>query len=256
MDNIILTNIQRFSLHDGPGIRTTVFLKGCSLRCPWCSNPENLNPCIEPFINEGKKSVCGKEYTVDEIYLEVMKDRDFYDSDGGVTFSGGEALLQIEKIIPLLQKFKAAGITIALETSLFVQSDKLKRAMPYVDYFYVDMKIMDKERCREKINGDLRIYKENLDVLSATKSFIVRVPVIGGFTDDENNRKLVVAEIVKYNDSIEKIELIKGHNLGVSKYKSLSMALPRYVGVSDELMEQYKKEIVEAVSVPVEVCKL
>ena len=114
-DKILVTNIQRFSLHDGPGIRTTVFLKGCSLKCPWCANPENLKPYQEKYIKNGIISTYGKYMSCEEIYDEVIKDKNFYievshsmtnnyleSLPGGITFSGGEALLQVEKIIPLL----------------------------------------------------------------------------------------------------------------------------------------------------------
>lgn len=256
MLTLLATNIQRFSLHDGPGIRTTVFLKGCSLRCPWCSNPENLNPYIEPYNKDGKEGVFGKEYYDDEVFNEVMKDKNFYDNDGGVTFSGGEALLQAKEIVGLLQRFKEVGITTAIETCLFVPTENLKLLIPYIDFFYVDMKILDEAKCKVQIKGDLDLYKTNLDILCAQKKITVRVPVIGGYTDDENNRRLVVEEIVKHKDSIIKIELIKEHNLGESKYKSLHLDLPIYNGVSDELMNQYKMEIEKTVNMPVEVCKV
>lgn len=253
---MLITNIQRFSLHDGPGIRTTIFVKGCSLRCPWCSNPENLNPFPEPYIKDGKEGIYGKEYKIDEIFTEVMKDKNFYNYEGGVTFSGGEVLLQGESILPLLKKFKEAGITIAVETCLFVANEKLQLVMPYIDFFYVDMKIMDENLCREKIKGNLDLYKENLDILSSQKKFTVRVPVIGGATDGIENRKLVVDEIAKYKDSIIKVELLKEHNLGESKYKSLSMPLPQYIGVNDDLMIKYKEEIEAVVDIPVEICRV
>lgn len=253
---LLATNIQRFSLHDGPGIRTTVFLKGCSLRCPWCSNPENLNPFSEPYTKDGKDGIYGKEFTVDEVYTEVMKDKNFYEPDGGVTFSGGEALLQAENILPLLKKFKEDGITSAVETCLFVPTKSLELIIPYIDFFYVDMKIMNERKCKDKINGNLELYKMNLDILCAQKKVTVRIPVIGGDTDGDENRKLVIDEIKKHKDSIVKIEMLKEHNLGESKYKSLSLPIPEYIGVSDELMEQYKYEIEKAVSIPVEICKI
>ena len=256
MTLILATNIQRFSLHDGPGIRTTVFLKGCSLRCPWCSNPENLNPYPEPYTKDGREGIYGKEYTSDEVFTEVMKDKNFYEPDGGVTFSGGEALLQAEAILPVLKKIKDAGITTAVETCLFVPTGNLEMLIPYIDFFYVDMKIMDEERCEEKIKGNLELYKKNLDILCSQKKITVRIPVIGGYTDDAENRKLVIEEIKKRETSIIKIEMLKEHNLGKSKYISLGWKEPEFIGVSDELMEQYKKEIEERVSVPVEICKL
>ena len=130
---ILITNIQRFSLHDGPGIRTTVFLKGCSLRCPWCSNPENLVGVQQKYIKDGVEGVYGKWYTNDDLYKEIMKDKEFYnvvDSPsekisttslllsphlldklpGGVTFSGGECLLWIDKLEEILGRLKEEGI--------------------------------------------------------------------------------------------------------------------------------------------------
>lgn len=132
---MLITNIQRFSLHDGPGIRTTVFMKGCSLRCPWCSNPENLNPYPEKYIKKGINGIYGREYTCDEVYDEIIKDKAFYGSDGGVTFSGGEALLQVDSILPLVRRLREQKITTAVETCLFVPSEKLKEIIPYIDFF-------------------------------------------------------------------------------------------------------------------------
>ena len=256
LDKILLTNIQRFSLHDGPGIRTTVFLKGCSLHCPWCSNPENLNPYPEEYIKNGKQGIYGKEYTVNEIFDEVMKDKDFYESNGGVTFSGGEALLQGEKILPLLKKLKEIGITTAIETCLFGPTEKLELLLPYIDFFYVDMKIMDEKKCMEKLKGNLNLYKKNLELLCSQKKIIIRIPVIGTYTDDETNRKLIIEELQKYKNSILKIEMLKEHNLGKAKYISLGWKAPEFIGVSDELMLQYKKAIGDSVDIPVEICKI
>ena len=143
---MLITNIQRFSLHDGPGIRTTIFLKGCSLRCPWCANPENIKPYPEKYYKDGIEGIYGKNYTYDEVYNEIIKDRAFYDENGGVTFSGGEALLYVNEILPLLEKLKKERITIAVETCLFIPTENLRRVIPYIDYFYVDMKILDKSR--------------------------------------------------------------------------------------------------------------
>ena len=101
---VLVTNVQRFSLHDGPGIRTTVFLKGCSLHCPWCSNPENIFPVQEKYRVDGKDGVYGKMWMLSDIYAEILKDRSFYEHEGGVTFSGGEPLLFIKKIEPNIQR--------------------------------------------------------------------------------------------------------------------------------------------------------
>ena len=139
----ILFDIQRFSVHDGPGIRTTVFMKGCPLRCRWCHNPEGLSGEIQPQFfqekcigcgscqNERTLSnaeicpseaiqVCGKAWEDSSVFEEIMKDRVFYGNDGGVTFSGGECLLQAEFVAAVLARAKAAGLHTAIDTAGFV----------------------------------------------------------------------------------------------------------------------------------------
>lgn len=254
---MIITNIQRFSLHDGPGIRTTVFLKGCSIRCPWCSNPENINHQIERYVKDGKEGFYGKEYSVDEVLKEVLKDKIFYEDNGGVTFSGGEALLYAKELLPLMQQIKQNNISIAVETCLFVPSAYLEMVIPFVDYFYVDLKVMDKERCSFLLKGNLDLFKSNLAILAKSKKFNVRIPVIYGYTDDENNIKCIIDVIREYSSSIEKVELIKGHNLGDNKYVSLGKDVPQKAEVSDLFLEEYRMKILNTVEdVEVEVCKI
>ena len=280
MNKILLTNIQRFSLHDGPGIRTTVFLKGCSLRCPWCSNPENLLSTPQPYIKDGIEGTYGRYYTPDELVHECLKDKAFYEgknndpelwsissaSDieklpGGVTFSGGEALLQADALVPVCQALHEQAIHIAVETCLFIPSANLNLALEMVDFFYVDVKILSPDRCKAVEHGNLDMYLSNLDCLLAWtdavgnhKPVVIRIPVIGSYTDDPTNRKLVHDLLNKYRDSILKIELIKEHNLGESKYKSIGMRLD-YHGVEDSLMEQYKNELSE-LGILTEICKI
>lgn len=270
--SILLTNIQRFSFHDGPGIRTTVFLKGCSLRCPWCSNPENLNSYQEKYIKNGVEGTYGKEYTADELYAEVKKDLSFYDGDwnsndlnkmpGGVTFSGGECMMQMDKLEPLLERLNKEKIHTTVETCLFAPENQLYIALNHIDLFYVDIKILDEELCQSTLRGNLKLYHTNLQsLLSSGKSIVFRIPIIGGYTDSDDNRKKVVELIKEVRGNVLKIELIKEHNLGLSKYQSLidgnnDISLPLYNGVSDDLMERYKREIEEVTNVPVEVCKI
>ena len=289
-NNILLTNIQRFSLHDGPGIRTTVFLKGCSIHCPWCSNPENLRHKEEAYIKKDKngkaeeEGIYGKWYSVDELYREVIKDKAFYGScgesseaspnildslPGGVTFSGGECMLQMKELEPLLQKLNQNDIHTAVESSLFCSSDQLSIAISHIDLFYIDIKVMDEKEYEEVLGGRIEIYKKNLEsVLESAKLVVFRLPVIGGYTDGEENRVAAVELIKKSaaHKNLLKIELLKEHNLGTNKYQSLldggnEISIPDYKGVSDDLMEQYKKEIEEALrevgsSIEVEICKI
>ena len=277
---ILLTNIQRFSLHDGPGIRTTVFLKGCSLRCPWCSTPENLLAQPQSYIKDGIEGTYGRYYEPGELIKECLKDKAFYEgkiaspsdwnitsSDriellpGGVTFSGGEALLQADVLVPVCQSLHSSGVHIAVETCLFVLPANLNIALELVDFFYVDVKILSPDHCSAVEHGNLELYLSNLDrLLTWTdetghhKPVVIRIPVIGSYTDDPTNRKLVHDLLNKYRDSILKIELIKEHNLGESKYKSLGMQLD-YHGVEDELMENYKHELSD-LGILTEICKI
>ena len=286
--NILLTNIQRFSLHDGPGIRTTVFLKGCSIHCPWCSNPENLLHREQRYVkmnHNGKveeEGTYGKWYSPDELYSEVIKDKAFYGScnanlatyldslPGGVTFSGGECMLQMKELDPMLQRLNDEQIHTIVETSLFCSSVQLSIAIKHIDLFYVDIKVLNDDLCSSSLGGRIELYKNNLvPLLNSGKPVVFRLPVIGGYTDSEENRKAVVELIeskAKSYSNLLKIEILKEHNLGTNKYQSLidggnEIMLPEYNGVSDELMGQYKIEIEEGLrivgsSIPVEICKI
>lgn len=286
--NILLTNIQRFSLHDGPGIRTTVFLKGCSIHCPWCSNPENLLHREQRYVKKdhnGKveeEGTYGKWYSPDELYSEVIKDKAFYGScnansatyldslPGGVTFSGGECMLQMKELDPMLQRLNDEQIHTIVETSLFCSSVQLSIAIKHIDLFYVDIKVLNDDLCSSSLGGRIELYKNNLvTLLNSGKPVVFRLPVIGGYTDSEENRKAVVELIeskAKSYSNLLKIEILKEHNLGTNKYQSLidggnEIMLPEYNGVSDELMGQYKTEIEEGLrivgsSIPVEICKI
>lgn len=271
--HILLTNIQRFSLHDGPGIRTTVFLKGCSLRCPWCSNPENILPTIQSYRIDGIEGTYGRWYSADELIHECLKDKGYYDGSmpreqwrirnasdiellpGGVTFSGGECLLQMDKLVPVCERLHESGVHIAVETALFISPQMLELAVENIDFFYVDMKILDPEKCREVEKGNLDLYLSNLEKLMQNDvPVVIWVPVIGGYTDSLENMGAVKELLGKYRDRVLKVELIKEHNLGESKYKSLGLEM-HYTGVSDELMERYKSEL-DDIGEPVEICKI
>lgn len=129
--------------------------------------------------------------------------------------------------------------------------------IPFVDYFYVDLKVMGKERCSLLLKGNLDLFKSNLAILAKSKKFNVRIPVIYGYTDDENNIKCIIDVIREYSSSIEKVELIKGHNLGDNKYVSLGKDVPQKAEVSDLFLEEYRMKILNTVEdVEVEVCKI
>ena len=274
MDRILITNIQRFSIHDGPGIRTTIFLKGCSIRCPWCSNPENLTPYPQEYSIEGIDGVYGEWYETEKLVMECLKDNVYYEGKynnkrlwnikkyediknlpGGVTFSGGEPLLQMESLVTVCNLLHCQNIHIVAETSLFVPSNLLDIAIQNIDFFYVDIKIMEPKLCRNIEHGSIDLYKINFDkIMKSGVPVVVRIPVIGGFTDDKQNRFAVKQLIQQYRTSILKIELIKEHSLAIKKYKSLNMETS-YSGVDDSLLEIYKFELND-IGILIEICAI
>lgn len=260
-DQILITNIQRFSLHDGPGIRTTVFLKGCSLSCPWCSNPENMNYGIEEYSVDGEEGYYGKWYSTQELVKECIKDVEFYsgrlnkgkwysidnenfqDLPGGITFSGGECILQINRLQDAIKQLRSKNIHIAIETSLYVPTSLVERAIDLTDLFYVDLKIMDSEKALEVLGGDLKLFLQNIKlVLNSGKPIVIRVPVIGKYTDSIENMDAILEFIRDNKSKIIKVELLKEHDLARKKYLSLNKKIT-YSGVSIDYMEQYKKKI-------------
>lgn len=142
-----LTSIQRFSVHDGPGIRTTLFTKGCSIRCPWCANPENLSHEIQKYCTDaGTEKYYGEDYTVEQVLEICLRDKNFYGTEGGVTASGGEALLQAEPLAELFRRLKRERVGCCLETSLYAPRENLELLRDYLDYIYVDMKVLDEKQ--------------------------------------------------------------------------------------------------------------
>ena len=152
MDNYLnvsgrIFDIQKFSVHDGPGIRTIVFFKGCALRCKWCCNPESQAIEIQTMIRNGKEETVGKDVTVAEVLAEVKKDIPYYRrSGGGMTLSGGEMLCQSEFAYALLREAKAASINTAVETTAFSSYDKIEKLLPYIDTVLMDIKHTDSKK--------------------------------------------------------------------------------------------------------------
>lgn len=260
-EQILITNIQRFSLNDGPGIRTTVFLKGCSLRCPWCSNPENLKYGIEEYFVDGERGYYGKWYSTQELFNECIKDIEFYsgilnkeewysidnenfqDLPGGITFSGGECILQIRRLQDVIRQLRLENIHIAIETSLYAPTSLVESAIDLIDLFYVDLKIMDSKNALQVLGGDLNLFLRNFQlVLNSKKPIVIRVPVIGKYTDSIENTNAILEFIRDNKSRIIKVELLKEHNLAKKKYMSLNKEI-NYSGVSIDYMEQYKKKI-------------
>ena len=252
MPKAMIFDIQRNSFVDGPGIRTTVFFKGCNLRCKWCHNPESqsfdkqmmfykdkctgcgkcrevcpnhLQSCdfcgkCELYCPAEARKICGREYTSDEVLAEVIKDKAFYDnSGGGVTFSGGECMLQLDFLREILEKCKSAGIHTAVDTAGNVPWKSFEKILPFTDLFLYDIKAFDAELHRKGTGVSNELILENLKNLSGRADIIVRIPVIGGYNDnDEEIRQ--IADFLK-QIKIIKAELLPYHAMGEHKYTAL-----------------------------------
>ena len=248
MDNLSVRgrifDIQRFSTHDGPGIRTIVFLKGCALRCRWCCNPESQSYEIETMLQNGKPKIMGRDVTVDEVLKEVLQDRPYYNrSGGGVTLSGGESLLQPDFAVALLQACKDNGINTAIETTGFANADVIKRFLPYLDTVLMGIKHINSDKHKEFTSQPNDRILENAKLIaSEANKLIIRVPVIPTFNDTVDE----IADIAAFTASlpnVNEIHLLPYHNMGRDKYTGLG----RDYGMGDlksptnELMEVLKQ---------------
>ena len=237
MKNII-TNIQRFCLQDGPGIRTVVFFKGCNLNCPWCSNPENISFEIEKSIDN--KIIYGKEYSVEELYKEIVKDKIYYDKDGGVTFSGGEPLFHSFEIKELLKKLNKDNISVAVETTATTPVKYLKEIIDYVDYFLIDIKILYIEDS-SKININIDNFYNNIKILKENnKKIFYRIPLVRGYTYTKENIELIKKFL--NDNNVKEVDVFNVHELGSSKYELLGRKMNHFDLLNVEDFEHLKKE--------------
>lgn len=216
-------DIQRFSLHDGPGIRTIVFLKGCALRCRWCCNPESQSPEIETMLVEGRKKIMGRDVTVAAVMEEVLRDRPYYRrSGGGLTLSGGESLLQPDFASGLLRAAKAAGISTALESTGFGEFSMIaEKILPSLDLLLMDIKHMDSEKHRLFTGQENRRLLENARKIAETgQQMIIRVPVIPTFNDTPEEIG-AIARFAAALPGVKRLHLLPYHRLGQDKYAQL-----------------------------------
>lgn len=261
----LVFDIKRFALHDGSGLRTTVFFKGCPLRCRWCQNPEGLSPkkgiiyfekkCIhcqrcriaakpgqleykndrpyflqnifdnfDNLINacpSGAISYDCQEYDLDELMNKITADRVFFRDDGGVTFSGGEPLLQGEFLLEILKRCKAEGIHTAIETTMYGASELIQKILPYLDLIYIDLKIFDEESHQRLTGVSVAGIKAQIRTILQSEhkeKVIIRTPLIPGITaSDENIRS--IAQFLKELDGQVHYELLNYNPLAAAKYE-------------------------------------
>lgn len=262
-------DIKRFAVHDGHGIRTTLFLKGCPLDCIWCHNPEGKSPNVQlgylahkctycgtcaavcennvhSFSNthfhqlnrekcrlcgkcvercpSGALQIYGKEVTIDEVFPKLLEDRAFYEcSEGGVTLSGGEPLMQPDFCVELLSKLKKEGINTAVDTCGFVSLEVIEKIIPYTDTFLYDIKQMNSEKHKKLTGQPNELILSNLRYISENNAQIeIRIPFIPGYNNDELNLKSC-GEFLSKIKGITKVKLLPYHDYARSKYASLNM---------------------------------
>ena len=257
-------DIQRNSFVDGPGVRTTVFFKGCNLRCAWCHNPEShasepqlmfyqskctdCGKCriIDPYSAEffcpnDAKTLCGKEYTVAEVLKEILKDKRFYDvSGGGVTFSGGECMLQIDFLEEILKACKKHDVHTAIDTAGNVPYERFERILFYTDIFLYDVKCYDSDIHRKYTGVSNELILSNLNrLLKMNKAVWIRIPIIPGVNDSEEEMQRIKAFLYSCRYP-EKIELIPYHAMGEYKYAAFGKEAQIFSVPSEEKMTQLK----------------
>lgn len=238
-------NIEHFAIHDGPGIRTTVFLKGCPLCCIWCHNPEGLSAKVQRItLQDQTEEIIGKKMTSLDVIDEVMQDNLFYDeSGGGVTFSGGEPLMQPEFLEECLKLAKERYLHTAIETTGYARREVLEKIIPYTDLFLYDMKPIDSVLHKKCTGVDNKIIKENITYLSEMgKRIILRMVAIPQVNDSHE----IINAFADFLSplQIECIHLLPLHKTATEKYKKLQREFPieEYEIPDEEKMQWWKKE--------------
>lgn len=216
-------DIQKFSVHDGPGIRTIIFLKGCALRCKWCCNPESQSFEIQKMLQNGKEKTVGKDITVADVLKIVKQDMPYYRrSGGGMTLSGGEMLCQSDFAYALLRCAKESAINTAVETTGFASYDVIEKMLPYIDTVLMDIKHTDSAKHKEFTGQPNDIILENaIKIAENASKLVIRVPVIPTFNDTEAE----IADIAKFASSlkgVKEINLLPYHRFGKDKYDGLN----------------------------------
>jgi len=228
-----ILDIKRFAVHDGPGIRTTVFLKGCPLRCLWCHNPESWMPDPEVVTKKVmldskefvEKETIGRLMTVGEVMAEVEKERlVMEESGGGITISGGEPLMQPRFLVQLLQESVTLGFHTAVDTSGYGLLSDLQEIVPLTGLFLYDLKCMN-ETDHERHTGvpNSLILNNFRWLIRQGKPVRVRIPVVGGYTGTRDNLSAILGFLLPFAGKIEQIDLLPYHRIGMHKYDKLGI---------------------------------
>ena len=232
--NGLIFSIKKYSIHDGPGIRVTFFMKGCPLNCLWCHNPEGISAIPETISKVNKlgdrefksEEIAGRFYSPENIIETLEKERVFIDqSGGGVTFSGGEPMSQPEFLLETLRLCKSKGYHTAVDTSGYASSEDFVSIIPYTDLFLFDIKHLDDaEHLRFTGVSNVQILSNLRLVLDKVKSVMIRIPVIPGYNDSPGHLKRLRDFIsATKTPALKKISLLPFHKTGSSKYERFNM---------------------------------
>lgn len=216
-------DIQRYSIHDGNGIRTIVFLKGCVLRCRWCCNPESQEYAVQTMMVQGEPKTIGRDVTVAEVMETVEKDRPYYRrTGGGLTLSGGESLCQPEFAAALLRAAKENGINTAMESMGCAKWEVIEGVLPYLDQYLLDIKHCNPDKHREFTGRSNELMLENAKKIAASHmtELSIRVPVIPGFNDTLEEIRDIAA-YTRALGNVKRLHLLPYHRLGQDKYAGL-----------------------------------
>lgn len=260
MNKIVVTNIQRLCVNDGPGVRTVVFLKGCTLQCPWCCNPEAIHIakdivfdkhictypkkklfCIECERFEGERPVIEcpihafeatyQRYSTEELLKILWKDELTF-SSGGVTFSGGEPLLQIEALLPVLQALKSRNVHVTFETALYVPMEYVKMALAYVDYWLVDVKFQLGYFTNNEYNVPSDAVYKNLQKLqNAVVTTHIKYRMV--YMHEAKERVREITQQLKDNN-INNVEILECHSMATNKYSQLGKTFRRFSAPTED----------------------
>lgn len=207
-------DIQGQSVYDGPGCRTAVFLSGCPLTCDWCSNPEGMNPGL---------SGPGKSVDVDYLMKIFKRDRFFWGDDGGVTFTGGEPLFQIDFLKTVLNECRSRFIHTAIETSGYASADDFMDVMELIEWAFIDIKHMNSELHKSRTGVSNTLILKNIKLLVASKwpgRLMIRVPLIPDFNQDKKDIDQMCDFLL--DTGIKDVNLLPFHRFAISKYKQLN----------------------------------
>ncbi|MFC6314806.1 glycyl-radical enzyme activating protein [Lapidilactobacillus achengensis] len=225
MQQPLIFNVQKFSTHDGPGIRTTIFFKGCPIRCQWCHNAESQKFTAERMLDKnGVPQLIGRTYEIDELVKLVAQDQLFYDqSGGGVTFSGGEVMAQpLPYLLALAQGIKRRGIHLAIDTCGVVPQKNLAAILPYADLFLYDLKFIDSQLHQRYTGAGNEKVLDNLKFLSDQGAVIdLRLILLKDLNDTEEMLQRTLAWVQENQIRIARVSLLPYHDFGRDKYRKL-----------------------------------